>query len=176
MEEWVDIIGFEGCYKINRLGEVLSCAMVRSNGNGSYLQKQIVLRPYGKQYLRVALNRDGKRHETSIHSLLAIHFIPNPHNKPIINHKNGIKKDNSLENIEWATCAENNQHAHDTGLKIGANRKMVVQIDLSGNTVMAHKSILGASKTTGIGRRNIKRNIRGERPTAGGFVWKFIDR
>ena len=176
MEEWVDIIGFEGYYKINRLGEVLSCARVRSNGNGSYLQKQIVMRPYGRQYLRVALNMDGKRHETSIHSLLAIHFIPNPHNKPIINHKNGIKKDNSLENIEWATYAENNQHAHDTGLKVGHGRKGVIAYDLSGNEVARYVSALGASKSTGISRPNITRCIRGGRPTAGGFVWKFTDR
>lgn len=175
MEELVDIIGFEGYYKINRLGEVLSCARVRSNGKGSYLQKQIVMRPYGEQYLRVTLNKDGKRHETSIHSLLAIHFIPNPHNKPIINHKNGIKKDNRIENIEWVTYAENNQHAHDTGLKTGYGKKPISKHSKDGIFLCEYPSVLAASKDTGIGRQNICRNVRGDRPSAGGFVWRFIN-
>jgi len=68
-------------------------------------------------YLLVALYKDGKPYQRLIHRLVAQTFIPNPENKREVNHKNGDKANNSVENLEWATPSENMQHAHDNGLK-----------------------------------------------------------
>jgi hypothetical protein len=70
-------------------------------------------------YLRLSLTNSFKiRDRVSVHRLVAISFIPNLNNKPFVNHKNGIKTDNRLENLEWCTESENSQHAYDTGLSI----------------------------------------------------------
>lgn len=68
-------------------------------------------------YTRVNLSKDGKQTVIRIHRLVAEAFIPNPDNKPCINHKNGIKSDNGVGNLEWCTYSENNKHAYYIGLK-----------------------------------------------------------
>ena len=69
-------------------------------------------------YRRAALYKDGEKYTRKIHRIVAETFIPNPENKPQVNHKNGNKSDNRVENLEWATAAENGQHAYDTGLNV----------------------------------------------------------
>lgn len=69
-----------------------------------------------KGYLRISLSKKSNKKTFKIHRLVAMHYILNIDNKPQVNHKNGIKADNRLENLEWATASENTKHAYDTGL------------------------------------------------------------
>jgi len=103
--EFVDIIGYQGYYKINRKGEILNIKTTRA-GRYSGLMKTW----NDGRYLSVALVKEKKRKIFVIHRLLGIHFIPNPENKPTIDHIDQNKLNNDLSNLRWATHIE--QHAN----------------------------------------------------------------
>jgi hypothetical protein len=119
-ETWRDIVNYEGIYKISNKGNVKSLARFRRNGiNGKYKQKERILKPgqYSNDYYFVYLCDNSKKKSCSIHRLIALAFIPNPLNKPHINHINGIRTDNKIENLEWCTRSENQLHAIKIGTK-----------------------------------------------------------
>lgn len=122
MEEiWKDIIGYEGLYQISNLGRVKSLERLVVCGHPKSKprrKKEKILNENFDScgYKHVQLNHKNKFKSFKIHRLIAIHFIPNPFNHPVINHINGIKTDNRLENLEWCTHKHNIQHAIKTGL------------------------------------------------------------
>ena len=97
-------------YNINKHGEVIS--FFNLNGSG-IIEKSHVVKNYvsNKGYYRVRLRKNNRNKRFSIHRLLAQVFIPNHECKPQVNHINGIKTDNRLENLEWCTASENMKHA-----------------------------------------------------------------
>lgn len=106
-EEMTWIPGHEN-YKISRCGQVWS--RPRLNTKGGFLKQQVV----ESGYLTLCL---GVRHERwYVHTLVAKTFILNPDDLPQVNHKDGDKKNNHVDNLEWVTASENVQHSHDTGL------------------------------------------------------------
>ncbi len=118
-EIWKDIIGYEGLYQISNLGRIKSLPRIRNIRYRPYMTKERILTPTignnGYCYIMFQLNSVPKRY--LVHRLFAIHFIPNPENKPQINHKNGIKHDNIPTNLEWCTSAENIRHSYVNGLQ-----------------------------------------------------------
>jgi len=105
MEKWKDVIGYEGLYQINSLFNV-------RNNKGLILNVSL-----NRNYYRIGLSKNGVGKYIKLHRLIALHFIPNPDNLPCINHINGIKTDNRLENLEWCTYRHNQLHAYKTGLR-----------------------------------------------------------
>ena len=117
-----------------------------------------------------------------VHRLVAEAFIPNPENKRTVNHKNGIRSDNRVENLEWATDSENNQHSYDYLGRKGAwlgksgaihpNSKNVLQIK-NGNVISEFGSMREAERATGIFQANISKCCLGKRHVAGGYQWRY---
>jgi hypothetical protein len=102
MEEWKDVVGWEEFYEVSTLGNVRS------------KRKKIILKPSNVLgYRQVMLCKDGKRITGRINRLVAKAFIPNPENKPQVNHKNGVRNCDLVENLEWVTESENVQHSYD---------------------------------------------------------------
>ena len=120
-----------------------------------------------------------------IHQLVAQAFIPNPHNYPCINHKDGNKQNNKVDNLEWCTQKQNFAHAKNNGLwKYNHPYKCspVYQYDLQGCFIAKYDSAQAAQRMTGVCARNIlqvasKDEYNKEkhrfRKQAGGFVWKY---
>lgn len=106
----IPIAFYEKRYMISHEGVVLNLA------NNTPLKP--ILQPNG--YLHVSLaNGDGTKHQESLHTLVAKHFIPNPYGYPMVNHKDGVKTNCHKDNLEWCTSKHNNNHALETGLRPG---------------------------------------------------------
>lgn len=112
-EQWKEIDGYEGRYLISSFGRVMSNRI--GNKEVPFFVKNNVLDSDG--YSMVQLSLRGVRKMHKVHRLVAIHFIPNPLNKPTVNHIDGVKGNNKLDNLEWNTVSENIKHAFKNKLK-----------------------------------------------------------
>ncbi len=119
-EIWKDVKGYEGYYSVSNRGIVKSLdRVIDHHGNGLFTRKRkgIILSQYEhKGYFYLTLSLNGVRKKQLVHRVVASTFIQNPENKRTVNHIDGDKSNNNVDNLEWATSAENNQHAYDTGL------------------------------------------------------------
>lgn len=121
MEHWSDIEGYNGLYQVSKLGNI---RRVVGGGSIKYMAFHINRSPWQKVgYLRVSLTLDGKQKSYYVSRLVAEAFIPNPENKPQINHIDGNTLNNRSDNLEWCTNQENCKHACDIGLNLGRTGK-----------------------------------------------------
>ncbi len=118
-EKWKNISGYEGFYQVSDLGNVRSVGGVTNNPSGKVQTvKERVLKnriESGTGYPRVSLWRDGKSTKVYTHALVARAFVPNPQEKPQVNHLDSDRTNNAASNLEWVTGAENLSHARDKG-------------------------------------------------------------
>lgn len=137
-EYFEHIPGFDDIYMISNKGNIISLGKISSHS------KVKTLKAYTDRdgYLRLPLRKNNTKRKYYVHRLVALAFIPNPENKPTINHKNGIKNDNRIENLEWATWSENNQHAYDTNL----NTSFHCQGEKSYHNKLSEKDVLEIKK------------------------------
>jgi hypothetical protein len=117
-EIWKKVVGYESYYEVSNLGNVNSFDryIPTRKGSGKQTGRNIILQKSVKGYLMALLSVDKKTLYTGAHRLVAKAFIPNPLNKPQVNHINGIKHDNRVENLEWCTGSENIKHSVDNKL------------------------------------------------------------
>ena len=117
LEEWKPVVGYEGLYEVSNLGRVKSLPRtVRYKGtNTPAKRKERILIPAHDSdgYLVVGLTLDGKRKGYKVHRLVAKAFLANMNDLPQINHKNGLRDDNRVENLEWCSAKDNIRHKYD---------------------------------------------------------------
>jgi hypothetical protein len=126
MEVWKDVQGFEDKYQISNTGKVKSKPriLIRSNGHSQTVKGRVLktfINPNGYEFAVFQVGINTKNF--AVHRLVAIHFLDNPEKKYAVNHKNGIKTDNDINNLEWVTKSENEIHARKIGLKCTKGEK-----------------------------------------------------
>ena len=180
---------YEGLYKVSNLGRILSL-----NYNGTGKSKLMTPVENGCDYLQVALWKNGKSKTCKVHRLIAETFLPNPENKPCVNHKIEGKKgkkinmvifneDGSINKekstIEWATYEENNNYATRNeriakAMTNGKLSKRVIQLSLSGDFIREWESTMECGRN-GFNQGNIVSCCQGKRKSADGFRWMYAE-
>ena len=180
MEVWKDIKGYEGIYQVSNLGRVKRIGCY-TNQSGISWESGRNLKPANNSrgYYFVQLSRNNKVSRKYVHRLVAEAFIPNPENKPTVNHINCDRSDNRSENLEWASYRENNDYSIQVMRSMGKNKRnnklsrVVEQLDLHGNVLKEYPSYREAERQTGISA--IDKVCAGAkyRKTAGGYGWRY---
>lgn len=190
-EIWKDISGYEGIYQVSNMGNVRSLDRLDNRGRITH-GRELAHKRDGGNYHQVALCKDGKQIYRHIHRLVCEAFLPNPDNKPTVNHIDENKDNNRLDNLEWATYKENAHHGtrmarcyghrdyRAIGRKIaegyrrnGRCRK-VMQCDITGRPVREFEAIVDASETLETTPTAIRYAVD-HQTVFKGYRWKFAE-
>lgn len=165
MEIWKDVEGYEGLYQVNQFGEVKS--LPKQIGLG-YMTKEKILkqRLQNSGYLTVNLSKDGKGLNKTVHRLVAEAFIPNPEGLPEIDHIDGDKTNNAVENLQWISHVENNRKK-TTGIGIP---KRVENVE----TGEIFETITAAAKQYNVSKAAISQAVKRE-GTSAGYHWRNVE-
>ena len=159
---WKPVVGYEGLYEVSNTGMVRSVERDIVNKNGFITHRQSRLlkaRIIGRGYLSVALSKNNKVNYYSVHRLVAIAFIPNERNKIQVNHKDGIKTNNNVSNLEWTSQSENMRHALDNFDNKHLKRVMILE------TKEIFKSLAECARQKGLNQKCISECINGRNKT-----------
>jgi len=192
-EVWVPINGYDRYY-VSNLGRVKSASLEIKVKRGQQEYnlpingRVLIPIKHRNGYVVVGLNNGNGTKIKSIHRLVATAFIHNPENKPTVNHKNGIKDDNRVENLEWATYSENVKHGYDVlGVtpskhalgkfgKLCKHSRPVVQMDLSMNEIKVWDCMADAEREMGFNRAMVHRCCNNIKLNGYGFKWKYLNK
>lgn len=188
--EWRPVKEYEADYLVSECGDVWS---VRSN-------RLLVAKRERSGYRRITLSVDGRAKTMAVHRIVAQAFIPNPENKPTVNHINEDKADNRVSNLEWATTREQNAHGtrtaramastdwaartakmdykeiarkHNYETMNAAQMRRVVQKDATGTVIAVFDSIGQAARSINVSTGHIWQCCNGQRKTCKGSVWCY---
>ena len=193
VEVWKDIEGYEGLYQVSNTGKVKSL-----NYKMKKIEKELKLHGDRKGYLTTSLCVNGKMKTIKVHRAVAMAFIPNPDNKPEVNHKDGDKTNNCVSNLEWATPKENALHAFKTGLKSGSvekgkwlaenygtkvlkenslkRRKPIIATKLDDGEEIFFESAADAERRLGVAHTYISLVCRGKKYSSKGYTFRYADK
>ncbi len=187
-EVWKNIKGYENLYQVSNLGRIKSLARYSAYRNSKRFINEKIMKLHKSYngYLRVELCKNNITKKYLVHRLVAYAFLNEHDNNLEINHKDGNKQNNKIENLEWVSRSENEKHAYKIGLAKNTEKqriavsncnknkriKPVIQLDKNFNFIKEWKSATEAQNELGINRKNINQCVIGKNKTAGGYVWR----
>lgn len=164
VEEWRKVPGYEN-YEVSNTGKV-----VNNNFNRKGVRKEMTYKN-NRGYLAVSLFRNGNGKDITVHRLVAQEFIPNPNNLREVNHIDGNKENNNVDNLEWCTREENLEHAKNSGLAYKRSRS-IVAVFPDGSEI-EYESTEDAVRKTGISQPSIWRSLKGLCKNSKGIIFKY---
>lgn len=162
-EIWKPINGFSD-YQVSNYGRVKSLKA----------KTPLILKPrYCKGYVIVSLRKDGRTYERRVNRLVAEAFIPNPNNYPCVNHKDEVKDNNVVWNLEWCSVAYNNAYNGRADRIAKVKTKPIYQYTIAGEFIRCWDSTKEAAAYYKCTRENIQTAIKGRIETAVGYKWSY---
>lgn len=176
-EIWHDIKGYEGLYQVSTYGNVKSLKRIIKYRNHNYLKQENIMKVFiNRGYVQVRLCKKGKCVTKKVHRIVAETFISNPHNKPCVNHIDGDKSNNHVDNLEWCTYRENSMYYINNFSKdrySNVKSKRIYQYDIDNKFMKEWKNAQEIYTTLGISKSSICLCCLNKIHSAGGFIWKY---
>lgn len=176
MEVWKDIPGYEGLYQASSDGRVRSLdRVVIVNGPmrvySKFVQGRIIAPTLNRGYLYVTLRKDGKSYSEKVHRCVCLTFIENPNGYGDVNHKNGVRSDNRVDNLEWCSRSQNIVHSYYVTKRKPSGCKPVLCIENG----ITYPSCMAAGRALGIDNSSIADVANGVYKQTKGYHFKFIE-
>ena len=179
-EVWKDIPNYEGIYKASNFGRIKMVKRTLIDSLGKKInKKEHILKPRtGNRYYMIALYKNGKREDLLLHRVIAQTFIPNPENKPFVNHKDENCFNNCSDNLMWCTQKENMNWGtiNERMSKNSKSKRKVNQYDMDGNYIKTWDCMTDFYKSKGLKlKTGIIECCKGRRQSHMGYKWKYAD-